>query len=831
MQSSVAEFDPYAAWLGVGVADRPPNAYQLLGLKSLETDLVRIHAAIARQTLLLERSKAGADEQLWEQISEELEAASRTLLDSELKAVLDGALRRSSRSDADQEDSSNRATVGQSTIHCAKCGQANLDNRRFCKSCGSSLWEKCPDCQAECSCEERFCGRCGFDIRSGVEQRNREFESLLKEAKTHAANSQFELALTRLRKLAAIDDKRFEKWAQLALSEMANVEQQMLLCRANADKSFAMAKEFISKHEYDRTVEALSGIPETLRSDETAELLRKAQDTKAEVAALNASIRQSIAQKAIWNLLPKIQRLLVLKPDDAAIKKLALQLRDHFVKLAKAKIAIHEYSEAANALQQIVPFARNEEVEALEDKATELDSLWQSLQNSAVADRVTISIGQKLVKYVPSHEAARKALAQLEFRAKAPKVNARLAAPNCILPAKTRVGRPIDWLGHITSVDCADEESASLLRERPGQYFVAFGLALQGLDEAHMSLHLTPEEKGGVLGKLSFGLRKAKPVSAWGIDLGRHSLKAIKLTRDPKSGAIQIERVETIVHSISGGGTGEPESELVLEQTLKSFAQRTKTDDSRIVANIPGQRVLGRFFQLPPLPTAKIAGAIQFEAKHQFPIPLEELSWSYQLAEPDSPKTSDQGRTVILVAARQSHVKDRLAIFKNAGMAVDLIQSDCLALHNAMHREFFSGRLSPEGDGKSNAQRDAVGPNAEMLAFVDMGTEGTNVVISSAQATWFRTFGSAGAAFTNAMVRSLQLTYEQAEKAKCDPSRIRRFHQYHDALQPLFVQVASEIERSLANCQKVYPNSRISHIYGVGGAYQTYGLLRHLRFG
>jgi Tfp pilus assembly PilM family ATPase len=75
------------------------------------------------------------------------------------------------------------------------------------------------------------------------------------------------------------------------------------------------------------------------------------------------------------------------------------------------------------------------------------------------------------------------------------------------------------------------------------------------------------------------------------------------------------------------------------------------------------------------------------------------------------------------------------------------------------------------------------------------------------------------------------MTQEQAEVLKRDPSKARRFYRLQEAIQPLLVQLASEIERSLGSYQKLYPDHPVKHVYGIGGGFELHGLLRFLRSG
>jgi Tfp pilus assembly PilM family ATPase len=104
-------------------------------------------------------------------------------------------------------------------------------------------------------------------------------------------------------------------------------------------------------------------------------------------------------------------------------------------------------------------------------------------------------------------------------------------------------------------------------------------------------------------------------------------------------------------------------------------------------------------------------------------------------------------------------------------------------------------------------------------------------VVSSPAAVWFRTFGQGGANFTSSLVKNFNFTHQQAEQVIREPARARRYGQMLEAFKPMFVQFAGELERSLANYHKLYPDHPVERIYGVGGGFQVHGLLRHLRFG
>ena len=99
----------------------------------------------------------------------------------------------------------------------------------------------------------------------------------------------------------------------------------------------------------------------------------------------------------------------------------------------------------------------------------------------------------------------------------------------------------------------------------------------------------------------------------------------------------------------------------------------------------------------------------------------------------------------------------------------------------------------------------------------------------SPRAAWFRSFGLGGENFTQALLKQFQLVRDQAEDLKRQPAKARRYSLYCATQESLLVQLVSEIERSLSSYSRFGPANPVERLYGVGGAFQTHGLLRYLR--
>jgi type IV pilus assembly protein PilM len=573
-------------------------------------------------------------------------------------------------------------------------------------------------------------------------------------------------------------------------------------------------------HAYEHVVSELEEIPPPLRSPEAAALLERARSSRQELLVLGGEIRAAIEEKRTGDILPRIERLLTLKPGHKQARQIAEQLRDQFVRGAKKALVAHRYREALDQLDQVSSLVRSAEVETLAETAGELLALLDGVRQAALADRPTRALADRLVKLAPANDEAAQLRAQLAERMKSRPADPHSGAPNFSpVPKRTLLGVPIDWLSHPTRFSTTDDLVMSSLREHPGQFFVALGLALQGVDLAAIPIDLAPQDKSSMLKMLpSLSLGQKAGSAAWGLDLSDDALKAVKLVRDARGTGVTIEACEYIRHEKSPTHPDDLDRGQMIDRTLQDFVSRCgDLRGTKLVIGIPGHRVLGRFFELPPLAAKKIPDAVAFEARHQLPIDLEELTWDSHTLDAAGRGADDQPRRIVVTAAREAHVCDRVALFRNAGIAVDFVGSDPVALHNAIAYEFFA------------ELGETAGPEA--ICAVDLGTDSTNIVISSPRSVWFRTFGQGGDSLTSLLVKQLALTHQQAEQVKREPAKARRFGQWREAVRPAFVQLAGEIERSLANYTKLYADHPVRQIYGLGGAFQTHGLLRHLRLG
>jgi type IV pilus assembly protein PilM len=253
-----------------------------------------------------------------------------------------------------------------------------------------------------------------------------------------------------------------------------------------------------------------------------------------------------------------------------------------------------------------------------------------------------------------------------------------------------------------------------------------------------------------------------------------------------------------------------------LAKTIKEFLATHTIDGEKVCVSLSGTLVLGRFFDLPPVEEKHIEKIVRIEATGRLPVALEDLDWGYQVYDLGHDGTDESSKwRVVLQAVKSRHIRDLLFACEDAGVKLDVVQSDCAALHNLIAYEYFDEDARPD----------------TAIAMLDVGAGSTNLVISSPQSTWFRSFGVAGDFFTSKLVRPLRITRAEAELIKRNPSRAKRLTAVYDVLNPSLAQVEDEVQRSLKVHQRLHPKLSVRRILGAGGGFAMHGLLRRLRIG
>lgn len=131
-----------------------------------------------------------------------------------------------------------------------------------------------------------------------------------------------------------------------------------------------------------------------------------------------------------------------------------------------------------------------------------------------------------------------------------------------------------------------------------------------------------------IIQKLSQTFKPYKTKTAWGLDIGGHALKAVKIKRTP--GELSIEDIDVIDYPAIPADVNFLQTPCIKDaiQTLLTKHSIAKTDN--VLVSLPGQFVLSRFPTVPPVSRKQLKDIVRYEAKQQIPFDLKDIVWDYQ---------------------------------------------------------------------------------------------------------------------------------------------------------------------------------------------------------
>lgn len=488
----------------------------------------------------------------------------------------------------------------------------------------------------------------------------------------------------------------------------------------------------------------------------------------------------------------------------------------------------HRYDQALHLLDQISIPADAPDFQQLRRQTAELAWLAWDLRNAPVVDDTLVAVAERLRRLAPDDTRAVRLCDELQRRTRLAKGGQRQEPlPWARPPEQTPLGVPIEWLTGFRRVTCAEALDRSDLLRHPGRFAIACGLALTGIKQAALRINLLSAKQQGMLRRVAHLMQPQSARSAWGIDLGSSGLKAVKLDWNEAKQQAVIEAVTFIKHSkpLSHAANEAEEAKLVTE-TLKTFLDGQEIKAERVCVGLPGRMTISRQIKVPSVDSAKAAKLVQFEAAHQFPFPLEQLAWDFQLFDDAAdldcgPETSgEKGRRALLIAARRTTTEHFLDVFQRLNMRVDVLQTDFVALHNFLAYDYFAA----PGNSPS-------GKACPVVAALDIGCEVTNIVVSTPHSLWFRSCGVAGHSFTRALVKEFNLSTAQAEQRKRAPETAERLSDLYETLSPVFDDWLAEVQQSLSAYAESRPDHPVQRVVVLGGGFFLHGMFRYLRCG
>ncbi len=290
--------------------------------------------------------------------------------------------------------------------------------------------------------------------------------------------------------------------------------------------------------------------------------------------------------------------------------------------------------------------------------------------------------------------------------------------------------------------------------------------------------------------------------TVWSIDLGKSSLKAVRLKRD--RGNVEILAVDKVDYPL---GDGSEDAAALAREAFGVFVSRNSIKDPVVVAH-PGQGTFSRFIKMPAFDDKKVNEMVGYEASQQIPFPLDEVIWDFHVV--DREYLPGEEKEVALFAIRKEVVEDFLLEFANREIPVESVSIGYIGVLN-----YASYDLDLD----------------EPSILLDIGASHTDLIFNEGNRFFTRAIPHSGNEITKAIQERFNLGFSDAEKLKLATAREpqKAVKIFQAVIQPKLKELVGEIHRSVGFYRSQHGEVNFSKLYLLGNGSKIIGLPRFLR--
>ncbi len=287
----------------------------------------------------------------------------------------------------------------------------------------------------------------------------------------------------------------------------------------------------------------------------------------------------------------------------------------------------------------------------------------------------------------------------------------------------------------------------------------------------------------------------------WSVDLGKSSLKAVKLHRDRSN--VEILAIDKVDYPLSADGV---DSATQSKEALSVFRSRNDVRDPVVVAH-PGQGTFSRFIKVPAFDQKKAKDMVRYEATQQIPFPLDEVVWDYHMIHREY--LPGEEREIGLFAVRREAIDDYLLDFTKEGLAVEMLAIGYLGLFN-----FVKYDINPK----------------EPAIVLDIGASHTDLILVDGERFWVRALPHSGNDVTKAIMARFKLEFPEAEKLKIETSKTPKQAAkiFQTVIQPKLQELVQEVHRSIGYYRSQAGEVKFTALYLLGNGSRIVGIKKFL---
>lgn len=294
----------------------------------------------------------------------------------------------------------------------------------------------------------------------------------------------------------------------------------------------------------------------------------------------------------------------------------------------------------------------------------------------------------------------------------------------------------------------------------------------------------------------------------FGLDIGTHSIKVVQLSGSPQSPSfVTAGQFQTPPQALLSDADSDLEQ---LANTIKNLIKEAKVTTNRVVTSLPENQIFTRVVEMPQLSKQEMQSAIDYEAEQYVPLPMTEVTLTWQIL---SSRTGADKKTmmeVLLVAAPKNLINKYLKIVKLSGLNAVSVETETTAVVRALVARV-------EG--------------SPTTLVVSLGASTTDLtVVTDNQISFTRSIATGGVALARAIANDLGFELDQAvEYMKTyglDSSQLEG--KVTQSIKPVFDVIVNEVRRALAFYQSKHTDKPVKRVVLTGGTAKLPGIVIYL---
>src|SRR4026209_2235712 len=238
-----------------------------------------------------------------------------------------------------------------------------------------------------------------------------------------------------------------------------------------------------------------------------------------------------------------------------------------------------------------------------------------------------------------------------------------------------------------------------------------------------------------------------KSKSVIGLDIGSSAVKAVELKPAGKGFRVAAYGEEPVPpDSIVDGAI--IDAGAVAEAIRHVFEHNKAFKAKEVCASLSGNAAIVKKITLPVMTESELTESIYWEAEQYIPFDIQDVNLDYQILDAGDALAGKSTMDVLLVAAKKEKIADYTGVIAQAGRSAVGVDVDAFALQNAFEVNYG---IEP----------------GQVVVLLNAGASATNInILQGDQSVFTRDISIGGNAYTEALQRELNLTYERADAPK-----------------------------------------------------------------